>query len=349
MESWHITKVYIEANKRVNMAEKNLMERIIRKRMHGLYLSRGCEDIETLAHEMLGLHSWFYRNVPFSAIIRGAGINGWKTKLTKTWLYRGTLHGVVYEDLPQLLALHTGDSYLARYFGEKIVESFADEVLRYMEDGVYSRTEFRRIFAAQYDAELIDAMFSPWGGIFVHLARLGKVAFRDMASRDFDLISAEPTQTFDEVLPGLIRRFFTVYGPATLDDAVWFFGFRKKEANKLRKLPLDEFNYFELNGSQYYDAGDRDTADIPELTLLSGFDPFIVSYSDRSAVLPVEHKNKVILKSGICNPTVAVNGHVEGIWNIKKNEPVVEFFTEQPKRITQAAMEMVDAIRWRVG
>jgi hypothetical protein len=302
----------------------------------------------TLSHELLGLHSWFYRNVPFSALIRGADIAGWKTALTKTWLYRGTLHGVVYEDLPQLLALHTGDSYLARYFGEEIVQRLADEVLRYMEDGVYSRAEFRRIFADQYDYKLVNAMFSPWGGIFVYLARLGKVAFRDMASRDFDLISAEPTETFDEVLPELLRRYFAVYGPATLADAAWFFGFWKEEANKLRKLPLDDFDCFEFSGNKYYDIGDHDTADIPELTLLSGFDPLIVSYSDRSAVLPAEYKSKVILKSGICNPTIAVNGRVAGLWNIKKDEPVVEFFATQPRRITVAAAEMVDWIRWRV-
>lgn len=330
------------------MAETNLTERIIRKRMHGLYLSRKCEDITTLAHELLGLHSWFYRNVPFSALIRGADIAGWKTALTKTWLYRGTLHGVVYEDLPELLALHAGESYLARYFGVETVERIADEVLRYMEDGVYSRTEFRRIFASEYEAELVNAMFSPWGGIFVHLARLGKVAFRDMASRDFDLISAEPTQTFDEVLPGLLRRYFAVYGPATLNDAVWFFGFWKDEANKLRSLPLEDLHCFELNGSRYYECADDDTADIPELTLLSGFDPLLVSYTDRSAVLPAEYKSKVILKSGICNPTILVNGRVAGLWNIKNGQPVVEFFSGQPKRITYAAAEMVESIRWRV-
>ena len=66
----------------------------------------------------MGLHSWFYRNVAFSALIRGADITGWKTKLTKTWLYRGTLHGVVYEDLPQLLALHPGGSYLSGLYGK---------------------------------------------------------------------------------------------------------------------------------------------------------------------------------------------------------------------------------------
>ncbi len=330
------------------MFKMNLSERIIRQRMHGLYLSRSCEDIYTLSHELLGLHSWFYRNVPFSALIRGADINGWKTDLTKTWLYRGTLHAVVYEDLPQLLALHPGDSYLARYFGQETVESMASEVLRYMEDGVYSRAEFRRIFAASYDANVVDAMFSPWGGIFVHLARLGKVAFRDMASRDFDLISAEPTQTFDEVLPQLLRNYFTVYGPATLGDAALFFGLWKDQVNKLRKLPLDEFDCFEFDGSRYYHCGEPDMADIPEMTLLSGFDPFVVSYCERSIVLPAEYKSKVILKSGICNPTIALNGHVAGIWNIKNHEPMVEFFAPQPSQLTSAALDKVDAIRWRV-
>lgn len=327
------------------MTERNLTEQIIRKRMHGLYVSRECEDIVTLAHELLGLHSWFYRNVCFSALIRGAGIRGWKSALTKTWLYRGTLHGVAFDDLPQLLALHSSETYLFRFFGQETVEEFANQVLRHMEDGVTSRTEFRQIFAGDYDAKFIDAMFSPWGGIFVYLARLGKVAFRDMASRDFDLIDAEPTQTFDEVLPDLLRRYFAVYGPATLADAAWFFGFWKDPAVKLRALPLDDCHCFELNGNRYYDCAEEDDmADIPEITLLSGFDPLIVSYTERSAVLPAEYKSKVILKSGICNPTIVVNGRVEGIWNIKKDQPVIELFSTQPKRLKDAAYEMVDSI-----
>ncbi len=330
------------------MDEKNLTERIIRQRMHGQFLSRACEDITTLSHELMGLHSWFYRNVPFSALIRGADIRGWKTALTKTWLYRGTLHGVVFEDLPQLLALHAGGTYLARFYGDDVIASFAEEVLRYMEDGVFSRAEFRRIFADTHDAQFIDMMFSPWGGIFVHLARMGRVAFRDMASRDFDLIDAEPTQTFEEVLPELLRRYFAAYGPATLADAALFFGLWKEDTKELRKLPLDEFECFELKGRKYYSCGEPESADIPELTLLSGFDPFIVSYAERSAVLPEEYKSRVILKSGICNPTIAVNGRVAGIWNIKNDKSIVEFFTEQPKRLEADAFAGVESIRWRV-
>jgi len=61
-----------------------IQEQILRRRMHGLYLSRRCEDIATLSHELLGLHCWFHRNVAFSALIRGADLMGWKTALTKT-------------------------------------------------------------------------------------------------------------------------------------------------------------------------------------------------------------------------------------------------------------------------
>lgn len=320
-----------------------ITEQILSRRMHGLYLSRQCEDITKLSRELLGLHCWFHRNVAFSALIRGAGLMGWKTSLTKTWLYRGTLHGVVFEDLPLLLALHAGG-----WRWEERYKEIAERVVGLMEDGVYSRAEMRRIFAYDYDSYTIDAAFSSWGGIFCELARLGKVAFRNMTSRDFDLIDAEPTQTREEALPELFQRYIAAYGPATLSDAAWFFGLLKERKKELSALNLDEYSHFEYNGAVYYYIEDNaDIGDIPELTLLSGFDPLIVSYTDRSAVLPQEYKSAVILKSGICLPTIAINGQVAGLWNIKKNQSIVEFFTEQPKRIKDAAYDMADSISWR--
>jgi hypothetical protein len=148
------------------------------------------------------------------------------------------------------------------------------------------------------------------------------------------------------VLPDLFRRYISVYGPATLADAAWFLGLRKDDVKKLYTLQFDDFSCFELNKKTYYYVDSGDMADIPEITLLSGFDPLIVSYTDRSAVLPLEYKSRVIMKSGICLPTIAVNGCVGGLWNIKKNEPVLEFFSKQPKRIERAASEMVESICW---
>jgi hypothetical protein len=303
-----------------------------------------------LSRELLGLHCWFHRNVAFSALIRGAELSGWKHALTKTWLYRGTLHGAAYDELPRLLTLHTGETWLGRFYSEQLMSDIAEKVIQYMEDGVYSRAEMRKIFACDYEPKVIEAMFSPWGGIFVHLASLGKVAFRDMTSRDFELIDAEPAEARMDVLPDLLRRYFKTYGPATLDDAAYFFGFMRDDKKILRSLSFDDYDCFKHEGKVYYHCGEpRDMGDIPELSLLSGFDPLIVSYTERSAILPAEYKKKVILSSGICLPTVAVNGKVAGLWNIKKGEPVVEFFERQPKRIEAKAYEWVDDIRWRTA
>ncbi len=324
-------------------------EDILRRRMHGLYLSRSCSSLTRLSRELLGLHCWFHRNVAFSAVIRGADLTGWKTALTKTWLYRGTLHGAVYDELPLLLALHQDEAPWA-WFGlsDGEIARVVERVTALMEDGVYSRAEMRKLFAGDYPSETVERLFSPWGGIFVYLARRGKVAFRSMTSRDFDLISAEPALTAGEVLPQLLRRFFTAYGPATLADAAWFFGLDRDALTG--PLGLEELSRLERGRETlYYVEGETPVGDIPDLTLLSGFDPYLVSYVDREAILPSEYKKAVILKSGICLPTIAVHGRVAGVWNIKGKEPVAEFFTPQPKRVKNLALDLVEQMRWQTA
>ncbi len=326
-------------------------EDILRRRMHGLYLSRSCPSLTRLSRELLGMHCWFHRNVAFSAVIRGAGLTGWKTALTKTWLYRGTLHGVDYDELPLLLALHQDEAPWA-WFGlsDGEIARVVERVTILMEDGVYSRSEMRKLFAGDFPSETVERLFSPWGGIFVYLARRGKVAFRSMTSREFDLISAEPTLTAQEALPQLLRRFFAAYGPATLADAAWFFGLEKDAFSDSGTLSLEELSRLERGREiLYYVEGETPMGDIPDLTLLSGFDPYLVSYVDREAVLPPEYKKAVILKSGICLPTVAVHGRVAGVWNIKGKEPLVEFFTPQPKRVKDLALDLVEQMRWQTA
>ena len=325
-----------------------LSEDILRRRMYGLYLSRSCWDIVELSRELLGLHCWFHRNVAFSALIRGCGLTGWKTALTKTWLYRGTLHGTAYEELPLLLALHADEAPWS-WFGlpEEEAEAVAQRVLCLMEDGVYSRAEMRQIFAGSYDPETVSRLFSPWGGIFVYLARHGKVAFRNMASRDFDLISGEPVLSQEEALERILPRYFEVYGPASAEDAAWFLGVDKALVKESEAL--NELEWIERGRERLYCVPAEDMGDIRHLTRLSGFDPYLVSYVDREAALPKEYKKAVILKSGICLPTIAVDGVVAGIWNLKNRSPVVEFFSPQPKAIREEALARVEQIGWSVA
>ncbi|MDR2502270.1 MAG: winged helix DNA-binding domain-containing protein [Oscillospiraceae bacterium] len=319
------------------------IEQIQRLRMYNLFLTRSCPDIVTLSRELLGLHSWFQRNVRYSALIRGADISGWKTRLVKTWLYRGTLHGVDPDELPLLLSPHAdAASWYGDHFGRELIERVSEDVVRAMEDGVYSRAELRRIFADTYDSETLKHIFSSWGGIFVPLARQGRVAFRSMTSRDFDLIAIGDIPSPSDALSQLLPRYFETYGPATVADAAWFFGLAPELINQAY---LSTLQSFALDGGIYYHApAPSNLPDTPEVALLSGFDPLIVSYAWRGAVMPPEYRCRVVLKSGICMPAVAVRGRIAGLWSIQKREPTVEFFESQPKRIRSAALEQIARI-----
>lgn len=71
-------------------------------------------------------------------------------------------------------------------------------------------------------------------------------------------------------------------------------------------MDLTQYPRLELEGEAYYYLEDgRDMEEIPSMTLLSGFDPYLVSYARAGGPLPPEYKPAVILKSGICLPTVA--------------------------------------------
>lgn len=119
------------------------------------------------------------------------------------------------------------------------------------------------------------------------LAKRGWWPFATMTSRDFDLISAEPRRTPQEVFPELLRRYFAAYGPATLADAACFFGLQKEKKKLLQGMDLTQYARLELEGEAYYYLEDgRDMEEIPSMTLLSGFDPYLVSYARAGGPAP---------------------------------------------------------------
>jgi len=103
-----------------------------------------------------------------------------------------------------------------------------------------------------------------------------------MTSRDFDLISAEPTLSFDEVLPELLDRYFRAYGPATLADAAYFFGISKEDAKRLESLSFDDLCRLDYSGKTYYYS---ESNDMDEEALCFGWiDGQMQSIDDKSYI-----------------------------------------------------------------
>jgi hypothetical protein len=309
-------------------------------RLHRLYITRSCRDLERLSSELLGLHSWYFNNVKYSAQLRGADTANWENRLVKTWTIRNTLHAVPYTDLPMYLGTKDRPAWLARQYGEQFIADLEEEVLALMEDGVTSRAELRRIFWNRLDARELDEVFSPWGGIMVTLAVKGKVAFRSVSSREFDLIDT-PIMPHEDALAELTARYFAAYGPAQLSDAA-FSGIPQKE---LKEKYLKNLKDVTLDGKTYWYSGELDTgAGIPEVALLAGFDPVLNGYRDRSPILPEEYAKIVVNKAGVMSPSIMVNGRVAGVWSVKKGVAAARFFKPQTKKIKNAAEELSERL-----
>jgi hypothetical protein len=77
--------------------------------------------------------------------------------------------------------------------------------------------------------------------------------------------------------------------------------------------------------------------------MLPAYDEFIISYRDRSAVLPVGYQNKTVSSNGVFRPIIVVNGQVAGIWKrkIKRDRVIVETeFFSQPDKAAKSLIEI---------
>jgi hypothetical protein len=48
--------------------------------------------------------------------------------------------------------------------------------------------------------------------------------------------------------------------------------------------------------------------------LLPAFDEYIISYRDRTAVLPTEHHAKAVSDNGVFRPAIEMQGQIIGLW-----------------------------------
>ena len=150
--------------------------------------------------------------------------------------------------------------------------------------------------------------------------------------------------TREEALARLAQRYFTSHCPATLQDFTWWSGLSAADARHALEMVKNNF-VSETIGAQTYWL--TNSFSIPETNktsvyLLPAFDEFIISYRDRSAVLPLEHTRKAVSNNGLFRPVILVNGKVAGLWKrtLVKDKVIVEAqFFERPNKTIIRAVE----------
>ncbi len=261
--------------------------------------------------------------------------------LIRLWGQRHTLHLYATGDWPTVQAAFAGrrtwwerqalsdDSPLdPAAFREGIAR--AAELLRAR--GTLSRKELRTS-----GVPMPPELFSPWGGVFAELVRLGEACHARWeggearyAHREHWLPGAVWTPpTADEANAALARRYFAGYGPASMQDfAYWRSGSLAGEGRRAFEAVAGELAEVETaanatgRGPRLYarrEDLDELSAAPPEpgawpVRTLGRFDPFLLAHKDKDWVVPAKFYDRVWRPAGHIEAVVLAHGRAVATW-----------------------------------
>jgi hypothetical protein len=133
----------------------------------------------------------------------------------------------------------------------------------------------------------------------------------------------------DQAQAQLLLSYLKAFGPASLDDAAWWAGWSKGEAQRALSAlgkQVVQLSIHNLGAGFWLPA-----SDLPELLstlpltggavqLLPSLDGYIMGYRDRRRFLDPERYDRVFDRSGNALNSVWVDGRVIGIWRELKDE-----------------------------
>ena len=147
----------------------------------------------------------------------------------------------------------------------------------------------------------------------------------------------------EEALGLLAVKYFRSHGPATIRDFSWWSGLTSGEIKISLERAESELENEIVDGITYWFGRNHVIRpDENSACLLPAFDEFIISYSDRSAVLSVDNHKKAVSQNGVFRSTVVIKNHVAGLWKPVKNKDgiilVLSLF-KKAKRSEKSALE----------
>lgn len=304
-------------------------------------------DTRTVVKDLCGVQAQYLSHAlcGLSIRCRDADTRG----LVKSWTNRGTMHLFSEDDLP--LFLHEGRTHFLR--PQDTLESdgvmsagrkgyFAELILDGVDNGMDTREEMKTLCRQKgmTEEEMVSA-FDPWGGLLRALCEAGKLCCKVQQEKAYMRCPDFEPMGYEEAWLEKARRYFTAFGPATVQDAAYFFGVPQRQVGSwLPKLPLREM---QVDGKLYYwIQGPEHDGGIPDCLFLAGFDQLMLGYEKKTSLfLPFDHIRDIFTPAGIVRPALLVNGRVEGFWNLKNKKLRIHLFSGCDKAvITEQAEEV---------
>jgi hypothetical protein len=262
-----------------------------------------------------------------------------------TWLNRGTLHLVASEDYPWLHALTTPPllrGNARRLAQEGVSEGAAERAIEVIErsladDGPLTRDQLR--------ARVEEAGVRTEGQAFVHLLALAScrglivrgptVGKQHAYALVRDWLGETTPVPRERALAELARRYLEGHGPAEPRDLAKWSGLPLRDARAgldaiARHLDHRPDGLVSL-------AGRPPGAALPPPRLLGPFDPLLMGWTSRAAILG--RHDAVVVTGGIFRPFALVGGRGVASWRISSGQVEIEPF-ERLSRAARAALEL---------
>jgi hypothetical protein len=273
-----------------------------------------------------------------------------------TWLNRGTLHLVRSEDYPWLQMLTTPPlrSSCTRRLrqegvspaqGERAVETIERALA---EEGPLTRHQLR---------ERLEAAGVPTQGqALIHLLFLtavrGAIVRGPMAGREHayalvrDWLEPAPAVERDVALAELARRYLVGHAPADDRDLARWAGLPLRDARAGLGAIANEL--VEREDGLVHLAGHEPEAELPAPRLLGAFDPVLLGWTSREAILgPHTH---LVTMNGIFRPFAMVRGRAVASWRLERGKVAIEPLGPIPKAASAALeADAADVERFLAG
>ncbi|TXN30229.1 winged helix DNA-binding domain-containing protein [Lacisediminihabitans profunda] len=246
--------------------------------------------------------------------------------VVRSWPFRGTLMFVPAEDLGWMLGISAHRALSAAAARHRTLE-LDDAALSEARDLTVAALEGGRMLGRDdYFALLESHGIRTTGQRGVHiiwvLAQTGVVCWGPPLGTQQGLVLVDEwvgssrVLGRDEALRELVVRYFAGHGPATLKDLAWWAKGTVADLTLGIALAGDALEQLSHEGTAYWRlAGAPDPSGWPALTMLPGFDEYLLGYQARDLPLAVEHSQKIVPgNNGVFLPTIVVNGRVVGTW-----------------------------------
>lgn len=311
-------------------------------------------DVNRIVKDAIGIQVQYMNNALFAISVR---CNSVLSKLDasdicKIWSFRGTLHLHDSADIISIRMILKDEwfsrwgKYMNLYFPYDIRKYMQNKTCELISSGICDRQSLREEFVhLGFEMNMVQHAFSSWGGILKDLNYQNRIHFLEFDKKYFSLSREIMLEDMDFSFGSkLVKRYYSFYGPATLADFCYWAGIPQSLGMKWQLSGERDFSHLLIENKKYYyvDMIDERIDKIPKCIFLSGFDPFMLAYRDKSRWLKAEHHDMIFKKNGFIHNIVLLNGVAGATWRIDNNNLLVKLF-ESSKKNQQIIKDFVES------